>query len=527
MWLIKILNGSQSGQTFNLSSGKTLLGRSSECQIVLQSSNVSKKHAEIEVDAHGRVHVTDLNSSNGTTVNGVRVQNRLLRAKDKISFDDVICEVVQLSKFQASQNMPQPAKETLVHQEEESPLPKEKKNLFSEVLDRFDNYLNQTVLSGVYKLTEWFHFNWVLACFVGGYVVLVTALSFVPLSRILKTGAESQGEKVALSVAKSLKKVNAPILEKGADIHLDVRFALAQHGISGAYIISSRNGSIMAPISKEGRFPKESFVHSARKEDRQVVGTSGKKSYALIPIKFYDSQSEDYVTRAFAVAVYDLEALAVDIKKILSLFVQTLTISLFFGFILFYFLFKLMEYPYLMMNRKLNESSSNEMGTLEIPFKFQPLQEIVSHINSFLSKLRTSSEGQMKIQEIDRSNERRGLIQLLGFPALIITAHDNCVSEVSDDLEEATGIPRGEILGCSVDDINDQSFKLSLKELLEKLEQNPHELAFKTLPFSGVDHDIYGHCVYGAEEPSYYLFVLSASSGEDSGDPQENEEGVS
>jgi hypothetical protein len=46
------------------------IGRSRDCDIVLQDSNVSRKHAEIRPGAQGQWTIADLGSTNGVVVNG-------------------------------------------------------------------------------------------------------------------------------------------------------------------------------------------------------------------------------------------------------------------------------------------------------------------------------------------------------------------------------------------------------------------------------------------------------------------------
>lgn len=74
--------------TFKLDPGRYLVGRKSDCDICIPNSTVSRRHAEVEVDASGRnVFLTDLGSHNGTAVNHVRVTARTeVRSGDQIGF---------------------------------------------------------------------------------------------------------------------------------------------------------------------------------------------------------------------------------------------------------------------------------------------------------------------------------------------------------------------------------------------------------------------------------------------------------
>ena len=75
-----------SGQRIEIHEGHYVLGRHLESDIVLNDSNVSRKHAEF-VCAAGEVIVRDLGSTNGTKVNGVNVAgDQLLQHGDVINF---------------------------------------------------------------------------------------------------------------------------------------------------------------------------------------------------------------------------------------------------------------------------------------------------------------------------------------------------------------------------------------------------------------------------------------------------------
>ncbi len=74
------------GQRIELHEGHYILGRHLENDIVLNDTNVSRKHSEF-VCAAGEVVVRDLGSTNGTKVNGVLITGeQLLQHGDVINF---------------------------------------------------------------------------------------------------------------------------------------------------------------------------------------------------------------------------------------------------------------------------------------------------------------------------------------------------------------------------------------------------------------------------------------------------------
>ncbi len=60
------------GRRFLLTTPITTLGRSPEAQILIIERSASRRHAEIRCDTNG-CNITDLDSTNGTTLNGLRL----------------------------------------------------------------------------------------------------------------------------------------------------------------------------------------------------------------------------------------------------------------------------------------------------------------------------------------------------------------------------------------------------------------------------------------------------------------------
>ena len=73
------------GDRFTLGEHPISIGRRPECNIVLADPNVSRNHAEIRPHETGFLLI-DLGSTNGSKVNGVRVDQHILSDGDKISF---------------------------------------------------------------------------------------------------------------------------------------------------------------------------------------------------------------------------------------------------------------------------------------------------------------------------------------------------------------------------------------------------------------------------------------------------------
>jgi phosphoserine phosphatase RsbU/P len=90
MAVLKAIEGPAAGKAFPLDGHSLIIGRHPECHIVLDSGAVSRQHARVFQDS-GKFYVEDLNSRNGTYLNGKAVfQRQLLHERDRLT----ICEMV-------------------------------------------------------------------------------------------------------------------------------------------------------------------------------------------------------------------------------------------------------------------------------------------------------------------------------------------------------------------------------------------------------------------------------------------------
>jgi pSer/pThr/pTyr-binding forkhead associated (FHA) protein len=80
----QVIDGVDKGRAFEGLAMPVTIGREEGNVIRLNDERVSRFHAKIQED-HGHIVLTDLDSTNGSTVNGEPVQLRILKAGDQIT----------------------------------------------------------------------------------------------------------------------------------------------------------------------------------------------------------------------------------------------------------------------------------------------------------------------------------------------------------------------------------------------------------------------------------------------------------
>lgn len=86
-YVLRGVSGATFGKTFPVVA-PTVIGRQHDCDIAIASEEISRRHAQVKPTPDGLL-VEDLGSSNGTYINGSRVQSGLLKAGDELRLDAV------------------------------------------------------------------------------------------------------------------------------------------------------------------------------------------------------------------------------------------------------------------------------------------------------------------------------------------------------------------------------------------------------------------------------------------------------
>ena len=89
-----VLSGPFRGQTFPIPRGKFILGRETDCHLVLDNNSVSRHHCVLLLDDY-TLRIRDLASKNGTFVNRdqTRLGERILIHGDTVRVGDMVIRV--------------------------------------------------------------------------------------------------------------------------------------------------------------------------------------------------------------------------------------------------------------------------------------------------------------------------------------------------------------------------------------------------------------------------------------------------
>lgn len=553
-WAVRILTGPQSGQIIPLSAGYNIIGRSPSCQIKLASNSVSKEHATILLTEDGKVLITDMNSRNGTFVNGLRVQNQKLAAGDKLTFHDVVIDILELppgfdprfvpgaspgggvpmpswagnaavamqpqyaqpsghpQDFQqmhahASQQMADPGAQ---HAEVEQPQAHYTGNA---VLDFFENiriYIDHVAMPGIYAVVQKMSYRQSLMMFIAVYVVMVTVVATVPMVTLTKKSIRQESVRRAKTIARNLALINRQAILEKNEIAATVRHAELEEGVTNA-IIMAKDGTILAPANKRGEFAKLPFVNQARREERETEGFIGDSNLGVaVPIARYNPEAGQQEAAAYAVVIYDMGAQAMNSAQTLGLFLQIFFLAGVIGGVLFFFLVRVVEHPISTLGLQLDDALREGRDDLATIYQWPLLEKLVSNINSALSRAANGGGGyQSPNAVLNRDIEATNVVRMLPIPAISINAVDNRIITTNSAFDALVGSGL-QLAGRPVLEIPDPALQANLSDLIPRMRDQLGNIAFSEIPFSGLKYEVNGQAIVGnSGEASWYLITLS------------------
>src|SRR3954464_10055304 len=87
---LRITSGAEAGKTVEVTGNEFTIGREGGVDLVLGDGKASRRHAALKPLPDGRATLYDMGSSNGTYVNGQRVQSTVLSGNEQIQIGDTV-----------------------------------------------------------------------------------------------------------------------------------------------------------------------------------------------------------------------------------------------------------------------------------------------------------------------------------------------------------------------------------------------------------------------------------------------------
>jgi hypothetical protein len=246
--------------------------------------------------------------------------------------------------------------------------------------------------------------------------------------QVSKDSIVTEAKRRTATLANMLQEMNRAAIASSQNSALDVTRVAKEEGVTEALIVAT-DGQIIAPPIKAGTFSKNTFVAQAIRSDRSLTDRIDNSAVgSSVPVYVYNQNIGRQIVQAYAVVIYELDALAADDSQFVILFVKTLLLAALFGLIIWYFLVRITEYPIESINRQIDKALRNGQGQTDTAVLLRPLKFLVDNINSALSRTSLSGHNdQNAIVYSDRDSESQNLVQLIGLPALILDGQEDII----------------------------------------------------------------------------------------------------
>lgn len=523
MWSIKFLSGPHLGQSVSLKEGLHVIGRDPSCQIPLLAKGISKQHAHIVV-TKTKIYIEDKASKNGCFFKGKKIQKQQLQDGDRVALYNVIIELKNqqaLQELAANNQFYDPYSQNQFsdnsfQQTESSQSSTQKPRSFLQNIKQvIVAYIDNVILPSIYKLAEWLEFRWLLACFVMAFIIFVTVFSSIPLLSILKSSLNQESRNNAESIALTLSLINRKSLQKNVLTAVTVDYALRRPQVQKAYIISAYDGRILAPSNMAHSYPKTAAIHLARKKNtKTIINLNSSTVLAVIPIRFYNPKTGENSPKAYSVVFYNKgSSLFLSSSKVASLLIQNLLIACLLGFVLFFFLIKLIEFPIQSINKQLSKALKTQTyPSINVKYQSSILSELSSHINSALNQMSLqkmlTNQKEDTVKDINRQNEMNNLVEIVGYPAISINIEENSIASVNQAFTDQLGF--ADILHLPISDISDGHLKEHLIKLIDLGKLQPQEIAFSEVELNQMRLQSTLQFVIGKQDASYAIITFTS-----------------
>ncbi|MDR3607442.1 MAG: FHA domain-containing protein [Oligoflexia bacterium] len=518
MYRMTIVAGPNSGTSYPLEEGETVVGRGQQSSVLLSSSRVSKRHCVL-IASNGELVVRDEGSANGTFVNGALVKSRSVSAGDRISVGEYVFEISNAQpRSGALQRRPGLALEGLpsnvlsfpsnlaapgasalpgggaltgfdaagvgaggvgvgVPVHEDAGANAMPNDLKGKAVWYFENYV-MPIFYGFNLKHEW---RMICAFVFMGFLGLNLVISVQPLLDANYNIIINETGRRAAFMASEIAERNAPILAAGAEGKTDIGLAENAENVNVALLLDL-DQRIIAPAMKAGQFMvngEESrqvlwAIGQFRKgAEREIVRKAGENVVAVAPVKVFDQRTGKNNVVAVAVVAIDSSIAAMSMGDVGVVYSETLILTALVGALMLFILYRLTLKPLQILNEDMDKVLKGEMTQVSHEFKFEELNSLWDLINSALQRIPRRHERNDVHVEETRPEAFVGPLKMLAEASgigLVVCGPDRKIVFANSVFEDLSGIRADSALGQQISEVaRDQSLAVLAADLFDRV----------------------------------------------------------
>jgi len=527
MYRLRILVGPNKGKSIPLEDGHNTIGRSPGSDVTLASSKVSKQHCSVIV-MEDSVLLQDLNSSNGTFVNGSRVMERPLKVGDRVSVGEYVLE---LAPFES--NNPYHAALVVGKDKPEQ----EVKHLLNEKLkkphksapisEKLIWYAEKFVMPYFYQLNKKYEWKTISLSIFFIFTGVAVVGSAIPLLTSNRQSIIDGATRRARLIARQIVEENSAFVANDEETKTKIGIISRSRGVKLA-VLMTLDGRILAPpenfnqnlvAGKEALFASKisKLYREGKLSTGQGVDFRDNLVIAVEPLLLLDPNMGKNVVAGMALVSIDASTHVPSFSDTVIVIFSNFIVFAIIGLLFLYFFYRLTMRRFEIINYQIDQVLRGEVSEIKTPLKFQELKSLESAVNSSVQRLaRTSLEsedglllGDGTANEI-RFEDLTDMFRILSAnseAAIVALDESHEMTFANDKFEQITGIHVDEEHRRKlVDASRDQAFSALVADLFEQLVGT--NLVRDEFEFSGTNYKV--ECVaIGGGASKGYILVLS------------------
>lgn len=479
---LRIVKGpAQMGQTYNLNLGQSLvLGRGEDCDVMLASKGISKRHCRVTAVAGSRLEVEDLKSSNGTFINGVLVKKHFLKPGDSLNLHDFTLQVfVRAPDHFAGHHA------TSGHVNIEAVADGRTPTTPKDEGPAVTRWLNANVYPWADRLSQNIDVRSLLAGFFVLWSVLIIVVTASPFSQKANLRVEEQAVEVARLYARQLVRINQQAIVdqryRNLISELDERPGRT-NGLVQALILNTQNAQILAPSDLFGQSLPNHFAATAINKDTEYFAVDDDGiAYASAPIRVGTPSGNKTMATAFV--IFDTGKNKFTIASLVDQIVTSLLISLATSLLFILFIYRWIDGSVDQLSTRVDNALKNAEPNVQISVKWPALQALTEQISFALGRAQGGGAGNSAAG--GAGEWARAVVNGSRTAAAALTA-DLIVNAWNSAMENLIGIRANLAIGSDISGASrDVSFEAAIRDLTAQAPLSPWSPLSRELEFSG------------------------------------------
>lgn len=478
MFKLVVVGGKLRGKEFVLADGDNVIGRGSDCDVVVPVEGISKKHLKVTVNGE-TAFAEDLGSSNGTLINGKIIKRMTVKDGDKIALPNLILQIVYVlerkvivkKKVVKGGSNDEDAYDDLNQVE---PMPE---NLLAKPIWIFKHKL----MPIIYSFNEQYEWHALVGILLFIFIAINISLTIVPvLSDSRRLLLKEVGYRAKQYAAEVDRLNNVFLRDKNLDqVYTGFLEGEDSEGVE-SYKLFDTEGRVYRPVAELNTIVNDPFSVEALKyfrveknQDQEKIYREGNIVRVARAIKAHDKNLGRDVVVAIIALEFAPTSLATEAANNSKAYLESLVTSgmvaiIFFG-MLYYMTVKPLEELKVQIERVLR-GRQKELESKTMFKELHPLRNTINSVLMRIKELQNTESGETQSMEEDAPYIRALEEFMAGSqgPVMILNS-EKIIQRINPEAEDLVGLRENASAGQSIlDTARDQGFAATLIDLCDQ-----------------------------------------------------------